>query len=72
MIIDDNPDNISNEDLYKIGDFVIVKYEGEYFPGIINDTNIGTALVSVMTMSGPVNWKWPEADDELWYPYMRM
>lgn len=34
-----------------------MKYEGKYFSGIIDDTNIGTVLVSVITMSGPIDWK---------------
>lgn len=48
----DNTDDDELEELYKIGDFVIVHYEGEYYPGIVNDTNQTSTLVSVMTMSG--------------------
>lgn len=65
---DDNENNVSFEEPYKIGDFVIIKYEEEYFPGVVNDTNTTSALVSVMAMSGS-NWNWPTEDDELWYPY---
>jgi len=64
----DNTDDDDLEELYKIGDFVIVHYEGEYFPGIVNDTNQTSALVSVMTMSGS-GWKWPNDDDEIWYKF---
>lgn len=68
-----NNDNIDDdygmEELYKIGDFVIVQYEGEYFPGVVNDTNLTSALVSVMTMSGS-GWKWPNEDDEIWYKFI--
>lgn len=61
-------DDYDLEELYKIGDFVIVQYEGEYFPGVVNDTNLTSALVSVMTMSGS-GWKWPNEDDEIWYKF---
>lgn len=56
------------EDEYNIGDFVIVKYEDEFFPGVINDTSPTSALVSVMSMSGS-GWKWPDVEDEIWYTY---
>lgn len=48
--------------------FVIVMYEGEYFPGIINDTNSSPALVSAMTFSG-IDWIWPKEEDEILYQY---
>lgn len=56
------------EDEYNIGDFVIVKYEDEFFPGVINDTSPTSTLVSVMSMSGS-GWKWPDVEDEIWYTY---
>lgn len=64
----DNNDNIDYELIYKIGDNVIVKYEGEYFPGVINDTGTNSALVSVMVKDGK-GWNWPVEDDEIWYKY---
>lgn len=45
-------DDYGLKELYKIGDFVIVQYEREYFPGVVNNTNLTSALVSVMTMNG--------------------
>jgi hypothetical protein len=60
----DRNGNHDIEDEYNIGDFVIVKYEEEYFPGVINDTNPTSALVSVMIMSGS-GWKWSDVDDEI-------
>ena len=53
---------------YKIDEFVIVKYDSLYFPGIIVSLNEGGAEVEVMTPSGPTYWKWPEKDDIITYP----
>lgn len=52
-------------------DYVVVKYDNSYFPGIILDTNQNENdelefKVKVMVRSG-LNWKWPEPDDILWY-----
>lgn len=61
------------EQTYGIKDFVIVYYEGEYFPGQIqdkrenDDKTANEYLVSVMTMSGPNGWRWPETKDKIWY-----
>ena len=52
----------------KIDEFVIVKYDSLYFPGIIVSLNEGGAEVKVMTPSGPTYWKWPEKDDIITYP----
>lgn len=67
MIYNSDSD-IDYEMIYKIGDNVIVRYEEEYFPGIINDTNAESALVSVMVMSGK-GWNWPSDNDEIWYSF---
>lgn len=62
------------EERYQIHDFVIVTYEGEYFPGqvknIRENTDCGVGmeyLVSAMTMSGPNGWRWPTVEDVIWY-----
>lgn len=58
------------------GDFVVVNYEGEKFPGqilrICNDKpGHPKYVVKTMTMSGfvngRVNWRWPDKDDVLDY-----
>lgn len=67
----DNNSNASDIDYelsYKIGDYVIVKYEREYFPGIVNDTNPESAQVSAIVMSGK-GWNWPEVENEILYSY---
>ncbi|KAJ8688096.1 hypothetical protein QAD02_023891 [Eretmocerus hayati] len=53
---------------YDVSSFVIVDYEGEYFPGIIKQINEhdGSAEVSVMVMRG-LDWGWPDKVDQVWY-----
>jgi hypothetical protein len=52
----------------KTNDYVIVQYEGEFFPGRVLETMQKAAFVKVMLMSG-CGWNWPEVDDMLWYDY---
>lgn len=56
---------------YEKGSYVLVMYEGEFFPGVITDIGTGNPgedyKISTMTMSGPSNWKWPDKIDECWY-----
>lgn len=49
-----------------VGDYVIIQYEGEFFPGIVLKTKDSEYEVKTMTMSGKY-WKWPKKDDILWY-----
>ncbi|CAH0381926.1 unnamed protein product [Bemisia tabaci] len=46
--------------------YVIVCYEGEYFPGLVISKKDNGADVKVMTMSGS-DWKWPAKEDKLFY-----
>lgn len=63
---------------YGINDFVIVNYEEEYFPGQIKDLRINEEKtqkeyqVTVMQMSGPNGWRWPECEDKIWYVEAQM
>lgn len=67
-ILNDETDKRKPEtDKISIGDYVVVKYEGEFFPGMILNLKSTEVEVKTMTMSG-LNWKWPERDDVLWYP----
>ncbi|KAI5722961.1 hypothetical protein M8J76_016235 [Diaphorina citri] len=53
------------------GDFVIVTYEEELFPGCVLGEKVGEGY-SIKTMSmceGGAYWKWPEKDDVLTYCY---
>jgi ElaB/YqjD/DUF883 family membrane-anchored ribosome-binding protein len=61
-------DNTSvNIGQFNVGNYVIIRYEEEYFPGMVLEISSTEASVKVMGMSGP-NWKWPEKDDILSYP----
>lgn len=61
--------SVSVEELI-VGVFVIVTYEGEFFPGVITSIiDYGVIYnVEVMVMSGPKHWKWPDRPDKLNYP----
>ncbi|CAG9831340.1 unnamed protein product [Diabrotica balteata] len=51
-----------------VTDYVIVRYEGEKFPGKVKKiSNYNGFFVSAMVASGLNYWKWPSEPDELWY-----
>ncbi|KAJ2949894.1 hypothetical protein O0L34_g11214 [Tuta absoluta] len=52
---------------YSNGDYVIIKYEGEYFPGIIKNVRGGMFEISTMTFSVGSTFRWPEKEDKIWY-----
>ena len=52
---------------YSVGQYVIVKYNGNYYPGEILSVASSTARVRTMENSGPKFWKWPSHDDILDY-----
>lgn len=52
----------------KKGVFVIVTYEGEYFPGKIENTDRERYEISTMTLSTKNSFRWPERVDKIWYP----
>lgn len=51
-------------------DFVVVLYEGEYFPGQVTEVktedNYCLYKIQCMSKSG-ANWKWPDIPDEMFY-----
>lgn len=55
------------EDTLEMGSYVIVKYEGEYFPGQIKNIDGCNAEVSTMVLSSATTFKWPEKEDTIWY-----
>ena len=62
----DAANSVTHLDL-SIGDWVLVKYDGNRFPGEV--TTIGQnndVKVNVMHKSGP-NWKWPKDADHIFY-----
>lgn len=55
------------KDTWNINDYVIVEYEGEFYPGVVKAKILDQIEVSSMSMSGPNAWKWPEKEDRIWY-----
>ena len=52
-----------------IGDFIIVKYEGTFYPGeVLHLVPNQSTTVSTMERSGSKFWKWPAKQDVLDYP----
>lgn len=51
----------------KKGDYVIVRYEGEYFPGTVENTDGDLYEISTMTFSAGNTFRWPERCDTIWY-----
>lgn len=51
----------------KLSSYVIVNYEGEFFPGIVEGINNEEYIINTMCMSGPSHWKWPEKKDTCTY-----
>jgi hypothetical protein len=64
----DNYDNFQDSKEFKEGvTYVIVKYEGSYFPGIVAKVGKASVTVNCMTKSGPKTWKWPDRLDTCEY-----
>ncbi|GBP49112.1 hypothetical protein EVAR_26821_1 [Eumeta japonica] len=51
----------------KKGDYVIVRYEGAYFPGTVENTDGDLYEISTMTFSTGNTFRWPEQCDKIWY-----
>lgn len=66
--LQDKSENILSADhhvknnLYNIGNYVIVRYEEAYFPGIVKNLRGSEYEVSVMWLCGTNKWKWPKVD----------
>ena len=48
------------------GDFVLVQYDCDIYPGLVTEKDEAGCLVKALEKSGG-NWKWPEVEDILWY-----
>ncbi|KAG5871571.1 hypothetical protein JTB14_000699 [Gonioctena quinquepunctata] len=57
---------ISQNDI-KENSFVVVRYDNQYYPGIIVELDGDVVRVKTMVRSGPTGWKWPTPDDVIWY-----
>ncbi|KAG6448525.1 hypothetical protein O3G_MSEX005530 [Manduca sexta] len=51
----------------KVGSYVIIKYEGEYFPGRVENKDRGSYEISTMVLSTKNTFRWPEKADKIWY-----
>lgn len=60
--LDDDDENESVKEVEE-NRYVIVCYEGEYYPGLITEKEADGAMVKTMEMAGPEHWKWPAKDD---------
>ena len=50
-------------DLQEGESFVIVQYEGSYFPGKVVTLGKNSVTVSCMVKSGITTWRWPDRED---------
>lgn len=55
------------KELQEMCSYVIVNYEGSYFPGLVTKIKKTSIMVSTMTKCGPDHWKWPQKKDECEY-----
>ena len=51
------------------GEFVIVQYEGQQFPGKVTSVENEGAVVSTLTKCKQNGWRWPQAKDEMLYEW---
>ncbi|XP_074040040.1 uncharacterized protein [Leptinotarsa decemlineata] len=49
------------------GQYVIIKYEDKYYPGVILKHDYDGAEVQTMESAGINSWKWPVKEDVLYY-----
>ncbi|XP_068896460.1 uncharacterized protein [Tenebrio molitor] len=59
--------NLETKQILKIGDYVVVKYDDKFYPGLIKATDREEYEVSVMKHSSNGKWKWPKLTDQIWY-----
>ena len=51
------------------GEFVIVQYEGQQFPGKVTSVENEGAVVSTLTKCKRNGWRWLQAKDEMLYEW---
>ena len=67
QMTDDNVESpVEQETRFKVGDWVVVNFEGAMFPGETIDVMSSQLVVNVMYPSGN-GWKWPEKKDMIAY-----
>lgn len=66
IVYDDVDVVVINSELFKEQDYVLVRYDDQFYPGQIIQILDTQFRVRCMEKSG-TNWKWPHSFDELWY-----
>lgn len=59
----------TSKEEFRINDYVVVNYEGSFFPGVITgfqQEDSIKVIVSAMSLNGKY-WRWPTVKDEIWY-----
>lgn len=59
--------SLSKKKVTEKGCYVIVKYEGEFFPGLVENKEEGLFEISTMVLCSANSFKWPEKPDKIWY-----
>ena len=67
--IDVEADGSNIVDIAKEGEFVIVQYEGQKFPGKVTKIESEGAVVSTLTKCKRSGWKFPQLKDEMLYDW---
>lgn len=55
-----------NNTNFSVGNYVVVNFEGNLFPGKVIEKKVGGYTVSVMERSKK-SWKWPSKPDAIFY-----
>ena len=63
---DEPPNDTTEEEPIQVGDWWVVKYDDELFPGEVTQIRDGNSEVSVMHRAG-TTWKWSFIQDEIFY-----
>ena len=68
LVTNDVSDSSEDDNQNIVGKYVIVHYDGSYFPGMVNDQEEDDYEVSTMEPAGTwLNWRWLQCDDKCWY-----
>ena len=67
-IVSQQPMEMPNRDshTYNLGDWVVVQYEGQEYPGKVMSLNETHIQVNIMYRHGK-NWRWPKTPDNIFY-----
>ena len=68
---DEPPTDTTDEEPIQVGDWWVVEYDDELFPGEVKQIRDGNYEVSVMHRAG-TTWKWPSKEDNIFYVREKM